>query len=236
MNAIMFVDCLEDFMRNPGNESNPRVGKLYIPGAEKIIPNLSSIAKVAKDRFDYTIYVQEAHFPDDPELQANGGPFPPHGMRGTYGARIISEIVSHDNRPVWNFPHKIGKNSYAHVSSLEAMTPLLSGCDRRIRFEKQTYDVFSNPFAEVVLKRLGIDEVTVCGVATEYCVKAAVLGLLERGIKTKLVTDAIRGIDDKASREALIEMGSKGLVRPESERAGSERPGAEFVETKEVIA
>jgi len=81
-----------------------------------------------------------------------------------------------------------------------------------IYFEKQSYDVFTNPNTEVLLARANVDEAIVYGVATDYCVKAAVLGMQDRGIQTHVVTDAIEGVDVNPgdSKRALDEMVNAG--------------------------
>lgn len=96
--------------------------------------------------------------------------------------------------------------------SLEAGIKSLSGPRNRwaVYFEKQTSDVFTNPNAEELLKRAGIDKVVVYGVAAEDSVKAAVVGMQERGIQCYVVKDAVAGWNAETTQKALEEMKSKG--------------------------
>jgi nicotinamidase-related amidase len=89
-----------------------------------------------------------------------------------------------------------------------------------VYFEKQFYDVFTNPNAEELLKRAEVTEAVVYGVATDYCVKDAVLGMQKRGIQCYVVEDAIKGVVPEETESALEEMA---------------KAGAEFVETEDVI-
>ncbi len=82
-----------------------------------------------------------------------------------------------------------------------------------IYLEKQGYDVFTNPNTEELLKRAGVKEAVVYGVATDYCVKAAVLGMQKRGIQCYVVEDAIAGIAPETTRTALDEMVAAGAKR-----------------------
>lgn len=50
----------------------------------------------------------------------------------------------------------------------------------------------------------------VYGIATEYCVKIVVMGLLKRGKRTAVVTDAIKAINEYAGRTALEAMTAAG--------------------------
>ncbi len=86
-----------------------------------------------------------------------------------------------------------------------------------VYFEKQEVSVFSNANA-ALLKRF--DAAVVYGVATEYCVKAAVLGMRQRGIDVLVVEDAIKGINPEGEFYAIEEM---------------KAAGAKFIKTKDVL-
>jgi nicotinamidase/pyrazinamidase len=79
-----------------------------------------------------------------------------------------------------------------------------------IYFEKQTYDVFSNPMTEKFLNKVKVKEAVVYGVATDICVRAAVLGMQQRDIQCYLVTDAIKGVFPDKTQKALEEMVKAG--------------------------
>jgi nicotinamidase-related amidase len=80
----------------------------------------------------------------------------------------------------------------------------------RVYLEKQCYDVFTNPNTSELLARAKINEAVVYGVATDYCVKAAVLGMQQRGIKCYVVEDAIKGVFPESTKNALEEMVNAG--------------------------
>ncbi len=73
------VDAQVDFML-PG-------GKLYVPGAEKIIPNIGRLVDAACTGLVFLVSSGDAHAVNDPEFKK----FPPHCIRGTPGARILAE-------------------------------------------------------------------------------------------------------------------------------------------------
>lgn len=66
-----------------------------------------------------------------------------------------------------------------------------------IVFNKDSLSLFVHTHAAVLLRSLvaGGGRLYVAGVATEYCVKEAVLGALERGFAVTVVTDAIAGVE-----------------------------------------
>ena len=78
------VDAQKDFML-PG-------GKLYVPGAERIIPNIKRLVDAARKAGILLVSSACAHAADDPEFAS----FPPHCIRGTEGARIVPEGLAKD--------------------------------------------------------------------------------------------------------------------------------------------
>jgi nicotinamidase/pyrazinamidase len=82
---------------------------------------------------------------------------------------------------------------------------------QQIILEKQTLDIFESRHAEALLARLPRDaEFIVFGVVTEYCVRFAAKGLLERGRRVSVVWDAIETLDAKESRRTLEELTALG--------------------------
>jgi nicotinamidase/pyrazinamidase len=167
------VDTQLDFLL-PG-------GKLYVPGAEDILPNLARLTACARDRRWPLISSACAHLPGDAELQTYG----PHCMAGTPGQQKAPETL---------LPHR-----YLVPNRRVDLPPLRDF--QQIIIEKQAFDVFTNPNAENVVRQFGPAlRIVLYGVVTEICVAAAARRLLERGYKISLVTDAVRALDP--AREA----------------------------------
>jgi nicotinamidase/pyrazinamidase len=70
--------------------------------------------------------------------------------------------------------------------------------------EKQTFDCFSTPRTEALLRELKPDRVLVYGVVTDVCVRFAVDGLLERNYQVSVVADAIHAFDNDAAGRMLL--------------------------------
>jgi nicotinamidase/pyrazinamidase len=199
------VDTQADFML-PG-------GKLYVPGAEKLIPNLKRLTDAARQGRVFIVGDACTHAPDDPEFER----FPPHCVRGTPGAEIISETLA---RKVLVVPNRAGAAIPADLSQFQ-----------QVILEKQTLDVFDNPNAEKVLERVAgftdaDAEFFVFGVVTEYCVRLAAKGLLQRGRRVALVDDAIETLmaeDGRKTIEELISLGAR-LVTTDQALAALEQP------------
>lgn len=187
------VDTQADFMV-PG-------GKLYVPGAEKLIPNLRRLVNAAREGRVFLVSDACVHTLEDEEFKQ----WPPHCVRGTPGAEIIPETRA--------------ENFYRIPNQAGIALPEDLGKFQQIILEKQTLNVFDNPNTESVLERLRPGgkppinkdaEFVVFGVVTEYCVRLAAKGLLERGRRVALVTDAIETLDPADGRRTLEELTSRG--------------------------
>jgi len=187
------VDAQADFML-PG-------GKLYVPGAERIIPNVERLVQVAREGRAFLVSSGDAHAPDDAEFRV----FPPHCVKGTPGARII--------------PQGLTENYFTVPNEASFPLPARILDYQQVVLEKQNLDVFDNPKAGELVRLIGETpgsnaeagiEYVVFGVVTEYCVRCAAKGLLERGWKVAIVKDAVETIKPEEGRRTLDELAALG--------------------------
>lgn len=188
--VFLDVDTQVDFMLPSGS--------LYVPDAEKIIPNLKKLVACAREHHIPVLSSADAHAPDDPSFAQ----WPPHCVIGTLGQRRIPET---------QFP------SPAVIPNRPGVFKPPARWSGQTIIEKTEYEVSSNPNFEAILSSLqaslGRCHFVVFGVATEYCVRGAVLALRQRGLPVDLVTDAIKPISEEGSRQAIREMLGAG-TRP----------------------
>ena len=79
-------------------------------------------------------------------------------------------------------------------------------------FEGTTEDGASFP-AE--LDRLGVTDVDVVGIATDYCVRASALDALAAGRRVTVLEDLVAAVDPVTGAQALVDLASAGAaVRP----------------------
>src|SRR6202522_4878578 len=76
------VDTQADFML-PG-------GKLYVPGAERLLPNIRKLTDAAREERVFLVSHGCYHSKDDPEFQT----FPAHCMKGTEGSAFVPEALT----------------------------------------------------------------------------------------------------------------------------------------------
>ena len=181
------VDVQADFML-PG-------GKLYVPGAEKILPNIRKLTDAARRGEAFLVSHGCFHSADDPEFKQ----FPPHCVKGTAGAEFVPEALT-DNfvRVENNADAKLPDDLFQY---------------QQITLEKQTLDVFETRNADNLVKRLPADaEFVVFGVVTEYCVSCAVKGLLQRKRRVAVVRDAIETLASDVGDQTLNELRNLGAT------------------------
>jgi nicotinamidase/pyrazinamidase len=179
------VDVQADFML-PG-------GKLYVPGAEKLLPNIRRLTDAARQGKVFLVSHGCFHTQDDPEFKI----FPPHCVKGTAGAELVAEAVTEKVARVPN--------------DAEAKLPEDLSRYQQILLEKQTLNIFESLHADALVNRLGSQaEFVVFGVVTEYCVSFAVKGLLERGRRVAVVQDAIETLKQEDGRKTIAELNQLG--------------------------
>jgi nicotinamidase/pyrazinamidase len=177
------IDTQRDFLES--------TGALYVTGSEAIVANLGKLTEYAR-KHDIPIFATTcAHRADDPEFRL----FPPHCLVGTQGQENINETA-------WS------GTVYLPESDFPDKPP------PHLTIEKSDYDLFSHPGADRLVTLYDRDRPTfvVYGVATDYCVKAAVEGLLDRGCRVAIVVDAIRAIDPKAEERLLTDFARRGAL------------------------
>lgn len=201
------VDMQEDFMRPEG--------RLYVPDAAMIRPTIKQVVDVVLSKGLRRLRSMDRHFADDAELMRNGGPFPDHCMDrmyghqnpdGTYGVDFIPELQAGRAIAVEN---KTGEGNQFRRYSLKELRTLADATVDLV-IEKQHYDAFTNPALLPLLRTMQVERAIVYGVATDYCDKAAVLGLQSAGIQTFVVREAIKGITPEGTAQAMQEMEAAG--------------------------
>jgi len=173
---------------------------IYVPGAEAIKLNLAELTRYALQNGYSIMGSVDRHSESDAELKV----FVKHCMDKTEGQKKIPETSVANSAFIENRAYSA--NELKRLMSATA-----------VYFEKQEINVFSNANANLLIR---FDAAVVYGVATEYCVKEDVLGMIRRGLDVFVVEDAIAGITPDGEAKAIEEMKSAG---------------ARFIKTKDVL-
>lgn len=78
--------------------------------------------------------------------------------------------------------------------------------------DNEAYSSFEGTELHSKLKSLGVEEVYVCGLATDYCVKNTAIDALKLGYKVILIEDGMKAVNISADdgKNAIAELEKKG--------------------------
>lgn len=141
--ALLIIDMLDDFVR----EGAP----LEVPATRAILPALQSRLDAARSRGVPVIYVCDTHRADDPEFTRMG--WPPHAVKGTPGARVVTELTPLETDPVvekttYSGFHHTGLDGI--LQALDVDTLVLTGCVTNICILYTAYDAVIRDYRVVV--------------------------------------------------------------------------------------
>jgi len=176
----------------------------FTSGGALAIPEGDRIAEPVKrlaERFDTVIATRDWHPPDHASFEAQGGPWPAHCVQGTRGGEL-------------------------HPAMDEVETDAVVDVGRGR--DDQGYSGFEKSNLAELLRERGVDTVVVCGLATDYCVRASAIDACEEGFDVTVVEDAIRAVNLEPGdgERALEEMRRAGARVASSEEVLAERARA----------
>ena len=177
--ALVVVDVQNDF-------ADP-AGSLSVAGGAKIVPVVNEAAAAARAAGALVVYTADWHPTHTPHFAADGGIWPVHCVADTWGAEFHPGLVV--DGPVV----RKGANGEDGYSGFTMRDPA-SGVTIPTELAG-------------ILSTAAVERVTVCGLATDYCVLATALDAQALGVETTALVDAVRAGDlaagdgDRALRE-----------------------------------
>lgn len=160
------------------------IGSLAVPSATVIYPILNKLMSHFKKSDTYVS--ADTHSLTNKSFTVNGGIWPVHCVVGTPGQAFYNGLTLTGEEII------INKGQNDDIEEYSACNEKLINC----------------------LKTSSTTDAVVCGLATDYCVKATVLSLIEHGFRVHLILDACAGvnINPEDSKNAISEMASKGTI------------------------
>ncbi|HEY7633648.1 MAG TPA: nicotinamidase [Thermoleophilaceae bacterium] len=158
-------------------------GALAVPEGDEIAPRVNEL--LDSGEFDFVVATRDWHPPDHNSFEAQGGPWPPHCVQGSPGAELYSSLDR---------------------SKIDVVV------DAGFRPELEGYSGFEETTLEQELRDHDIEDVTVVGLATDYCVRATALDAAHAGFGVTVDRAGVRGIDVESgdSERALDEVRAAG--------------------------
>lgn len=196
MKALILVDIQNDFI--PG-------GALAVNEGDQVV----AVANKLQEKFDLIVATQDLHPRDHGSFAANN---PGKSVGEIIDLNGLDQIMW----PVHCVQNSKGAEFHPQLKTQKISTVFPKGTDKNIDSYSGFYDNGHRKKTGLAeyLKEQGVNEVFVCGLATDYCVKFTVLDALKEGFKTTLVSDGCRGVnlnpDD--SQKAIEEMKRAGCT------------------------
>jgi len=159
-------------------------GALAVPRGDEVVPVINRLLALT----DWlTVATRDWHPADHCSFRAQGGIWPPHCVAGTDGAA---------------FHPALDRARIHHVVS------------KAVTRDSEAYSGFQGTDLAALLARRGIRRAFVCGLATDYCVKATALDARRAGLDVVVFEDAIRGVEVKPGDcvKAIDEMRASAIV------------------------
>jgi nicotinamidase/pyrazinamidase len=196
--ALLVVDVQNGFCAN---------GNLPVPGGEAVVPVINRL--MAEGGYDLIVASQDWHPPDHKSFASQHPgkkPFEMGSLRGRPQVMWPDHCVQ-GSRDAELHP-ELDRNRIHLVQR--------KGEDR----ETDSYSAFRDNHAErttgldAELKRHGIEQLDVCGLATDYCVKFSALDAVAMlpGVKARVIENASRGITPEGVKSAFEELRQAGVA------------------------
>jgi nicotinamidase/pyrazinamidase len=130
------------------------------------------------------VFTKDWHPASHSSFDSHGGPWPAHCIENSSGAVLMPPIVS---LPGDIIIHK------------------------GVPIDGPGYSGFDDTGLALQLSQLGISDVAVTGIATEYCVRATALDSAAAGFSTVVLEDVIRAVNANETKKTLSELKNSGV-------------------------
>ncbi|MDO9407611.1 nicotinate phosphoribosyltransferase [Patulibacter sp.] len=160
-------------------------GALGVPDGDRVLAPIGRLLDRAREAGATIVASRDRHPVGHVSFAERGGTWPPHCVDGTRGAELHPDL------------------------DLRGATTLDKGTD----VDRDAYSAFDGTRLLERLRAAGVRRAVVCGLATDYCVRATVLDALHGGLPTVVVTDAVAAVD--------VQPGDGGRALEELRAAGA---------------
>jgi nicotinamidase/pyrazinamidase len=165
----------------------------FCPGGALAVPGGQEVIPVINSLLQQrwlSVATKDWHPAEHCSFKPQGGPWPPHCVQQTAGAELHPELDATMIQLI------ITKGSHP---------------------DKEAYSGFQGTELAHILREKGVKRVVLCGLATDYCVRATAHDALREGFEVIVLEDAIRGVEVNAGDcqrtiEGLLQAGAQMVV------------------------
>ena len=160
----------------------------FCPGGALAVPYGDEVVPVINRLLEHrwlSVATMDWHPAEHCSFESRGGSWPPHCVQQTAGAELHSALDAPKVQLV------ITKGSHP---------------------DQEAYSGFHGTNLAKILRDKGVHRVVVCGIATDYCVRATAHDALHEGFEVLVLEDAIRGVEVHPGdcQRAIVELRQAG--------------------------
>lgn len=183
--ALLVIDVQNDF-------ADPE-GGLYVDGGEQTVPLINARIAAAREAGATVVYTQDWHPPETPHFAKDGGDWPVHCVRDTWGAQL------HPDLDVDGPIVKKGVDGGDGYSGFSVRDPV-SGDESATELGR-------------LLDDAGVRRAVVVGLAGDVCVKATALDAVDHDLEVTvpLATTRFVELQDGDADRAIEELRAAGV-------------------------
>jgi nicotinamidase/pyrazinamidase len=185
-NAMVAVDLQNDFVQG---------GSLPVPNGTQVAAMIARHIRHFKTEYHFVVATRDFHedpadhFSEQPDFQTT---WPPHCVIGTAGAAFVTPISNLVREKLIQTIVSKGRHAAAYSG--------FEGVDAR-----------GHPLVDV-LKEARVDHIDICGIATDYCVRATALDARKNGFQVRILVNLCAAVTEATGQQAIEEMKAAGCM------------------------
>jgi nicotinamidase/pyrazinamidase len=185
--ALFVIDVQNDFCEG---------GALACQGGAQVAANITTYLKSSKSDYDFVIASRDWHTPNS----LNGGHFPTQGNEPDFVNTWPLHCIAGDSGADYH-PNLDASLIDIHIKKGQG---------------QHGYSIFdgitdTGEKLQELIQRLGIAEVDVVGIATDYCVRASALDANNSGLEVRVITSLTAGVSAVSTEAAIDELVDAGV-------------------------
>ena len=171
-------------------------GALSVRGAKELIPQIRAEIEASRRNGDLVVWTQDWHPERTPHFATLGGTWPTHCVAGTDGAEVVPELAAlQEQQDLLIRKGVAGEDGYSAFTVQDPILGATSPTELHAR-----------------LKEHAVQQVRICGVATDWCVKSTAIDALRLGYTVEVIRAGIAAValspgDEEAALREITQAG-----------------------------
>jgi nicotinamidase/pyrazinamidase len=202
--ALIVVDVQLDFCEG---------GSLAVNGGRQTAADIDAyLLDQSEDYYDVIVFSRDWHIDPGEHFASNLGEdpdfantWPDHCVADSHGAKFCAPLSPHwyesIHGPVFVVNKGMRSAAYSAFEGIVDGTALLDETA-----DPEDLTKYHDWSLDLLLRDFEVDQVEICGIATDYCVRATALDACSAGLETKVLLDLTAWVNEQSMVRAITEM------------------------------